>query len=386
MHICIITPKYPTIADPTALTFVQQLVWTMADVGEKVSVICPLGINRNKQYKKVSSQLIEKSFLGKDIEVYFPRFLDCGQKNILSFNTAGITTFYFSKAVENVLNSMHPKPDVLYGHFITPSGVTASILGNKMGIASFVAYGESTPWTIYQLGVKKVKKYLANVNGVISVSSANKKELIDTGVVNPNKIEVFPNGYRASRFFQKDRKKARKIFNIPEDAFVVAFVGHFIERKGIHKLLKAIDELEDVYLICAGKGPIEPKGEKVLFAAPVDPDELSTFYSAADIFVLPTQNEGCCNAIIEAMACGLPIVSSNLQFNDDILNNENSIRINPEDEHSIVEAIITLKKDSVKRCQLANGSLRKARALTLEVRATNIISFIKNKTGKQWSS
>lgn len=386
MHICIITPKYPTIADPTALTFVQQLAWTIADMGEKVSVICPLGINRNKDYKKIPDKLIEKSFLGKSIDVFFPRFLDCGQRNILCFNTAGITTSYFSKAVENVLSSMIPKPDVLYGHFITPSGVTACMLGEKYGIASFVAYGESTPWTIYQLGVRKTKKILTNVNGVISVSSANKKELIDTGVVSSDKIEVFPNGYRSSRFYKKDRKEARKAFNIPEDVFVVAFVGHFIERKGLHKLLKAIDEIEDVYLICAGKGPIEPKGEKVLFAAPVDPDELSTFYSAADIFVLPTLNEGCCNAIIEAMACGLPIVSSNLQFNDDILNNENSIRINPEDEHSIAEAILSLKKDGVKRGQLADGSLRKARELTLEVRAANIITYIKNKTGKQWSS
>jgi glycosyltransferase involved in cell wall biosynthesis len=363
--------------DPTALTFVQQLAWTMADQGEKVSVICPVGINRNKKYKKLPEHTTELSFSGEKIDLFFPKFIDCGQTNVLFFNTACITTFLFMHSVDRVIDSMVSKPDVLYGHFITPSGVTASQLGNKYSIPAFAAYGESTPWTIFQLGINRTKRYLDGINGIVSVSSANKEELASTGVVPANKIEVFPNGYRTARFYKVDKVEARKHFNIPQNKFVVGFVGHFIERKGINLLVKAIDLCDDVYGIFAGKGPLKPSGERVLLAEQVNPDELAYFYSAADVFVLPTQNEGCCNAIIEAMACGLPIISSNLPFNDDILDETNSLKIDPTNIEDIVKAIETIKKDDELKKVLAEGSVKKAESLTLETRAKNILYYMK---------
>lgn len=382
MHICILTPRYPTTIDPSVLTFVQQLAWTLADLGQKISVICPVAPNRDKKWRNIPDYTTEKSFDGHTINLYFPKFIDCGQTNIAFYNTAGLTTIFFKNAVDKVLSDMPDKPNVLYGHFITPAGVTAALLGQKYGISSFVAYGESTPWSVYQLGKKKTKKYLTGISGIVSVSTANKQELYETGVVDKELIEIFPNGYRRSRFMPRDKQESRRKFGIPEDKFVVAFVGHFIERKGLHKLLGVISRVEDVYLICAGKGKIKPEGEKILYANPVQPDELSYFYSSADVFVLPTQNEGCCNAIIEAMACGLPIVSSNRPFNDDILNESNSIRIDPMNSDEIADAIMKLKNDNKLRIQLAKGSLKMAEKLTLENRAKNILEYIEEKRVK----
>ena len=75
---------------------------------------------------------------------------------------------------------MEKKPDALYGHFITPAGIAACLLGDKYNIPAFVAYGESVPWSIYNYGRKKIEKILKSVCGIVSVSTANKVELLDT--------------------------------------------------------------------------------------------------------------------------------------------------------------------------------------------------------------
>ncbi len=378
-HICIITSRYPTAVDPTALTFVQQLAWSIADNGKKVSVICPLPVNLNRKFSKIPTFTSETTHAGNNLNLYFPKFISFGQRKILFANTAGLTTKLFTSAVNKVLKSMDELPDVLYGHFVTPAGISACRLGKKFNLPSFIAYGESSTWSIDHIGRNRVKKEISNINGIISVSSKNSKDLVDVGVTTSERIKVFPNGYIPSRFSPRDKVESRKMFNIPEEAFVAAFVGHFIERKGISVLCKAMDDIDDAYLICAGKGSLKPEGKRVLWAEPVSPDKLSYFYSAADIFVLPTLNEGCCNAIVEAMACGLPIVSSDLSFNDDILDQTNSLRINPTSIDEIKSAVIKLKDDPALREKLAEGSLEKAKGLTLEKRAENILRYIEER-------
>lgn len=382
-HICIITAKYPTSVDKTALTFVQQLAWSMADQGKRISVICPLPVNLNRNYRSVPEAFEERTYHGSQVNVYCPKFFGLGQKTIGKINTARFTSFTFYFAVKKVVQRFQQKPDTLYGHFFTPSGVTACKLGTLLCIPSFIAYGESSTWSIDHYGRDRVRKAVENVTGIISVSSKNKEELCNIGITSENKIEVFPNGYNPDRFNKKDKREARDRFGIPQDAFVVGFVGHFIKRKGIDKLVKAINNVEGAYLICAGKGELKPTGESVLFADLVEPEDLAWFYSAADIFVLPTQNEGCCNAIIEAMACGLPIVSSDLPFNYDILNRQNALLINPDDIDEISIAIQELKVDDQKRKNMSEKALERAETLTIQWRTQNILNFMEKMIGRE---
>ena len=105
-------------------------------------------------------------------------------------------------------------------------------------------------------------------------------------------------------------------------------------------------------------------------------DEIAERISAADIFVLPTIAEGCCNAIIEAMGCGLPIVSSNKPFNDDILDEKCSIRIDTTNIDEITDAIRLLKDNPELRQRMSEAALRKANSLRIENRAVGIKNWI----------
>lgn len=375
MHICFLTNKYPNFVEPNAIVFYQQLINAIAKQGVKCSVICPVPINLNKNYKKLPQKLVEE-YGDFKVEVYYPRCFGLGQRDYLCFNPAKITTCYFTKACDKIISKMDECPDVFYGHFVTPAGIAAARMGRKYNKPSFLAYGEAGTVMIKHFGFKASKKELSTLSGVIAVSSQNK---IDIEPYVPNNItEVFPNSIDSDVFYPRDKQKAREKLGLSENSFVIAFVGTFDERKGIDRLSQAIDKLgyEDIVLICAGKGAIQPQTPRCAFKSPVLHSDLPDFLSAADIFVLPTLLEGCCNAIVEAIACGLPIISSNGSFNDDILDETNSLRVDPSDVDAISTAIKTLHDDRDLLSSLAEGSLTKAASLTLERRANNIIDFI----------
>ena len=373
MNICIITPYYPTRLDPTAMPFVQQLAWALTDLGNTCTVVCPQNFS-----KKLERAYTEKTPRGADVQVYLPATLHLGQQQVLGFNTATLTTHFFWQAAKKVVEKL-PRQDVVYGHFITPSGITAARLHREFGMPAFLGYGESSDWSISHFGADKVRKELyEDLAGVVAVSSKNAGVLAQYDVVAEEKVKIFPNGFDDTIFYPRDKKEAREKLGLPQDAFIVSFVGHFIERKGIHKLIPAVEKA-GVKMICAGKGPIDPRGETCLFAEPVVHEQLPWFYSASDAFVLPTVNEGCCNAIVEAMACGLPIVSSDLPFNYDILDESNALLVDPSDVDALTEAICSLREDAALRQKLREGSLAKAKTLTLRQRVMNIQQFFREK-------
>ena len=114
----------------------------------------------------------------------------------------------------------------------------------------------------------------------------------------------------------------------------------------------------------------------MVFCQSLPHDEVCTFLNAVDVFCLPTRNEGCSNAIVEAMACGKAIVSSDLPFNWDILNKDNSLLINPDSIPEIRAAIIKLRDNKQLRENLSSQALKDAENLSITNRAKRILEFI----------
>ena len=376
MHICFITNKYPNKIDKNKTIFLKKLVDEIAAQGINCSVVCPVPTNINRKYKHLSMRQKEG-----DVTIYYPRYFGLGQKNYFGFNPAKITTHFFEKAVEETLNKEKSLKgvDIFYAHFVTPAGITAARLGRKYNKPAFLAYGESTSWTIQHFGRKAVKKELASLAGTIAVSSRNKKMILD--YVSPGSVGVFLNAIDTELFKPIDKKTARRKLGFNEKDFIVSFVGSFDSRKGIDRLETAIDSFGgEVKLAAAGTGGIVPTSKNCIWNKTVSHNDLPIFYSASDIFVLPTRNEGCCNAIIEAMGCGIPIISSDKDFNYDILNEANSILINPEEWKEIRNAIKLLMGNEDLKLKLSKNALNTAKKLTIKNRAKAIIEFIKEKS------
>jgi len=378
--ICIISNRYPNVLTPTRQVFVQKLVWAMADLGVECTVICPIPINQYFNFYKLPVESVETTPNGSTIKLYFPRYVSAGQRKVLWFNTANLTTSMFTSAVKRVFKKLVIKPETVYGHFFSPAGICAARIGRMFGIPAFAAYGESTPWSILNIGVSRIKKDLCTLAGVVSVSSANKRTLIELDVIPCEKISVFPNGFQEEIFYPRNKVDARNKFGFDRDAFIVSFVGQFNERKGVMRLAAAANGLKDVKVAFAGKGDLVPENENCIFKKAIAPTDIPDFLSASDIFVLPTLNEGCSNAIVEAMACGLPVVSSDLDFNRDILDNGNAMLIDPKNIEEIRSAIEILKNDSALLEQKRQKTLERIKSLTVRNRAEQIRNWIVERT------
>lgn len=374
--ICIITSSYPTPNNPVS-TFVDQLVCAWADMGLKCIVISPQNIlSAKRNLNPLVWERVTKK--GNIIKIHSPRYVSVSNKKILGLSSSHLTYRNFRNAVDSVIRSNNYKFDCLYGHFIFPSGLTAAVLGSKYNIPSFLAFGESSTKNFEHFGLEKASRILKELSGIVSVSNENKKRLIDLNIIQENNIDikVFPNAIDNSVFYKRDKVLSRERLGYKHDDFIIAFVGHYIHRKGPLRVSKAIEKLNNVKSIFIGEGPEEPTCNGILHKGRVPHEQIPEMLSAADVFVLPTLNEGCCNAIIEAMACGLPIVSSNGPFNDDILWDDNSIRVDPNNIDEIKEAIELLKNNDQKREEMSNASLKHASNLKIEARAQNILKFI----------
>ena len=140
-----------------------------------------------------------------------------------------------------------------------------------------------------------------------------------------NDISVVPNGYNPQEFNPETASREglewRKRLNIPEDAPVVSFVANEIDRKGLPVLLKALalKELSDVHLVAAGRFSIERATNLAKQNGVIDrchfigsQQQLAGVYGASDLFVLPTQYEAWGLVIVEALACGVPVITTDI--------------------------------------------------------------------------
>jgi len=376
MKILFLTMGYPSRDNPARLIFFKNLVDEIADQGNQCVVIAPA--RKNKSYE-ARLPYCEKQItkIGNEVLVYYPKYFSVWLKARSArdpFRNLSVLNFF--KSVEKTIVRNELTFDCVYSHFLWVSAMAAAWVGEKYHVPAFGAAGESTFEAFSGFEREEVIKYLNRLTGIVSVSSENRKILLNNGVLNKNRISVFPNAVDTSWFMPHDKNEARKKLGIPNDVFVAGFVGHFIERKGPLRVEKATKRA-GVNVIFAGKGDQKPKGDHILFCDKVEPKNMPVFLSAADVFVLPTQNEGCSNSIVEAMACGLPIISSKRSFNMDVLDSSCSILIDPDNINEISEAITKLKNDSTYREMLAKGALKKSASLTIEKRAVDILEWMK---------
>lgn len=372
--ICILSSYYPSEKDPH-YAFVGTLIGKIADLGIECHVISPVSNMEKKHRADTRTEITEK---GSRIYVYCPRYFQYPSRNLFGFQTYKLTVFSKWNSIWKVYKKKICSCDAIYSHFIE-SGVDATWLKKRTRVPAFMAVGESD--IISKCLTYKTFRNLLydNLNGIISVST-QLKELLNKFDIVDSKIPILvsPNGIDTEIFKKRDKIECRKALGINEKDFVISFVGGFIKRKGFDILQDVLENHPDWKCILIGSGdiPIKLKPEQVIFVGRLSHIKIPDYISASDVFVLPSKSEGCCNAIIEAMGCGLPIVSSDLTFNYDILNHDNAILIDPNKRYEIEHAIKTIKLDVKTRLRLETNSFHTGHALSIDNRAKEIIKFM----------
>jgi teichuronic acid biosynthesis glycosyltransferase TuaC len=227
--------------------------------------------------------------------------------------------------------------NLIDAHFAYPDGYAASLLGCWLGLPSCITLrGTELPHSRVPALRAGVAKALARATRVFSVSDSLRQLAIGLGMP-AAKGRVIGNGIDLERFQPVPRDAARRRYGLPESARVLISVGALVERKGFHRVIECLPELlRDQpnlhYLIVGGANPegdmlpalraqVAAAGleHRVHFLGALPPEELKWPLSAADVFVLATRNEGWANVFLEAMACGLPVVATDVGGNREVV-------------------------------------------------------------------
>jgi UDP-glucose:(heptosyl)LPS alpha-1,3-glucosyltransferase len=177
------------------------------------------------------------------------------------------------------------------------------------------------------LGLLRIEREIfreGNYRAIIAISKRGKEEIVKHYSVPPEKITVIYNAIDTKRFDLKERKTirsdVRKALGIPQKVPVLLFVGSGFRRKGLPAVIRALRGLDsEIRLMVIGKDRIGPYrtlareegvDKRVIFVGPVV--DVENYYSASDLFVFPTIYEPFGNVCLEAMAAGLPVVTSRI--------------------------------------------------------------------------
>lgn len=214
---------------------------------------------------------------------------------------------------------------------------------------------------------------------IVAISEMVKRDIEKHYRTSGDKIDVVYNGVDLKRFHPDNknlhRLTIRKKLRIPENEVLILFVGSGFERKGLKFLIQSLEFLstDDWRLLLMGKGNWErylrfashERRKKIHCRDPVD--DLERYYAAADVFVLPSIYEPFGNANLEALASGLPIVTSSRGGAAEIIERrENGMVVDdPSDPREIADHINYLMDASVRK-QMGSAARRLAEKFTHE--------------------
>lgn len=377
-RIVVITANYPSPQKPAAGAFVRAFVRAMVDEGAGAEVIHPISwLSRLRGPYPAGDR--DETPQGNPIRLHRPLYLSCSARNLGVVNTAVWSQMGFEQGVTRTLSRLSTEPTIAYGHFLYFAGRAAVHVGERLGIPSFVAVGEGEFWTVERMGARRGRRDFLSATGFLALSTVLKEKLIAELEIPEEKIGVFPNGVDLAQFYPRDRAAMRRKFHLPAEGFLVAYVGNFLEGKGVGVLAEALDGLPGTGSVFVGSGPLQPEGSNLLFRGRLPHDQIPEILSAADVFAMPSFVEGSCNAVIEAMACGLPVIASNGRFHDDILDESVSIRVDTRDRNAVRKAVEKLRDDPAGRQAMGGSAQQRARNLDIRVRAKRVLDWMQER-------
>lgn len=288
-------------------------------------------------------------------------------------NIPGVRGLMFKMNAKKALEELLEKEDIdiIHGHYLFPAGAAAVEVGKEHGIKTYVTAHGSDMFELYKKQPfmrSPVKKVLRDADGVFAVSNALKHEIIATGVTGiANKTKLSWNSVDINKFSSKaidSFKKENKL----EDKPIVLFVGNLIKRKNVESLLEAKKVSQsDYYLVIVGDGPLFKKLSKkveeenihdVIFTG--SRNDVENIIPSCDVLVLPSYSESFGLVLIEALACGKPVIGSDVGGITEIINNDVGLLVNPNKVSSIAKAIDTIIGDDDFRLILSLNARNRA--------------------------
>ena len=328
-RVLVVSGAFPSSVDPSRGIFVHQRVRALSEIsGVEVRVIAPTPwappISSVAKWQAFSSLPREEEFGGLTIER--PRYFL--PPKVGGYFHPQLMYPTLLKAARRLRNEFHF--DLIDAHFVYAAGVAATKVAKTLGVPiCLTGRGEDMMrFPSMPFKGKSIRWALENADAFVGVSQQIAGEMIKHGA-NPDRVTTISNGVNVDQFRPLSRDECRKSLGLPVDRQIMITVGDRLELKGFHVIVDALPEIlkthPDAMYVCVG-GPgrhgrdftseiqsrIDRLGlsDRVLLAGAQKHSELVRWYNSADLYVLASSREGSPNALMEALACGTPAVST----------------------------------------------------------------------------
>lgn len=245
------------------------------------------------------------------------------------------------------------KPDLVLAYWVYPDGYAALLTARKLGLPAVVCALGSDIHVRSGVNTALTRKTIAGIDALLTVSETMRQSAIREFGARPEKTHTIINGYNTSVFRPLPQAQMRAQFGIPADARMAVYVGRFVEAKGMRELVSAFTRLarDDAKLRLAlvGDGVMREElsalvrdsgyADRVHMPGGLPPEQVAQWIAAADLLTLPSWSEGYPNVVVEALACGRPVVATDVGGTHEIVNANNGLLIAPRDAQVLADAL-----------------------------------------------
>lgn len=350
LRVLSLSTLYPNDNAPNFGVFVERQMQALAKRGDVDLVLVsglglpPFPLSLHPRYRALAALPHEEQRGG--VRVLRPRFRlipGIGGR----FNAASL-----ARAVLPLARKLHAEApfDLVDAQFFYPDGPAAMRIARALGLPlSIKARGADVHlWGASPGTAAQVREAAQAADGLLAVSEGLADDLAALGAPR-ERITIHRTGIDADLFRPYDQRLCRDSLGVPRDARVLACVGALIPRKGQRHAIEALAQLPGALLLVAGTGPDEAAlkalavklrvADRVRFLGAVPHGELPALLNAADVFVLPTASEGLANAWVEALACGTPVVTSDIPGARELITRSEYGRLVPREGTTLAAAL-----------------------------------------------
>jgi glycosyltransferase involved in cell wall biosynthesis len=351
MRILTFTTLYPNAAASTHGIFVENRLRCFAHAAEaEVRVLAPVPwfpfkSERFGRYAVYARAPRAEERFGFMVE--HPRFFVPPK---VGMTVAPLLLFAVARRAARQLAQSGWDFDLIDAHYFYPDGVAAVMLGRALSRPVTITARGSDLGAIarrYAPQRAMVRWAARNADAVITVSQGLREELLALGG-RPRRLKVIRNGVDLDLFFPlPDRAAARAALALRGPTLLS--VGALIPRKRHDLPIRALRDLPGFELLVIGDGPEQSRlkneaciagvEERVRFFGRIPHEALPAFYGAADALVLASEFEGWANVLLESMACGTPVVGSDIPGNREVVAESGGLLMRSHDPGGIADAV-----------------------------------------------
>ena len=332
MNILSITTLFPSRAQPVHAVFVHNRLKHVAahpQVQGNLRVIAPIPYFPFDRFiaKYAERHQIPHRDTFDTIEVLYPRFLS------IPAILKPLDGFFVLLAVWLAARQLRCEFtfDVIDAHLAFPDGYAGVFLSRlwRKPLTITLRGHDVNVLPRFPLRKRQIQFALRHADRVIAVAEALRRGALALGAL-PTKSVTISNGVDLAKFFPTPKAEARQRLNLPPHRRIMLSVGRIVENKGYHLIVEALHQMrqsgqEIPYLVVVGgaadealypaklKETITQLGMEndVLLAGAQLNETLRDWYSAADVYCLASETEGWPNVLLESLACGTPVVTTN---------------------------------------------------------------------------